>query len=213
MDAAELRQKIARLKKEKKEEEERGRLRAMEREAISEAREATRERRISGIKLGVERAKVYKALPLPRLRPRDDEEAVRREERQAEKAEAEARQRIALSQRRAEAARAAAAATKAEVEQRAESREAKRARLLAERELRKERLRPLKTIGKGVGKVVTEIVKVPIAGVQYLGRESAKYERAHPLPKTPAKPKERKRPEIDTKIELLGPSGKIDLNL
>ena len=56
MQAAELRKRIAKLKREKAAEEERMELRGMEREAISEAREATRARRISGIGLAVEKA-------------------------------------------------------------------------------------------------------------------------------------------------------------
>lgn len=220
MNATELRLRIARLKKEKKVEEERGRLRAVEREAISEAREAKRERRISGVRLGVEKAKVYKALPLPHLRPRDDEEAVQRAEKRAERAEAEASRRTALSQRRTETAASTAAAAKAEAAQKVEEKEAKRAQLLAERGLRAERTRPyreavkaLGAVGKGVGKVAVEIAKVPISGVRYLGKESAKYEREHPLPKPRERPKPQRGSEIDTGINLLGPGGKIDLTL
>lgn len=220
MDATVLRQKIARLKKEKKEEEGRGRLRVLEREAISEAREAKRERRLSGVRLGIEKAKVYKALPLPHLRARDDEEAVQQAERRAEKAEAEASKRIALSQRRTETSTATAAAAKAEAAQKIEEKEAKRALLLAKRGLRAERMQPyrqaakaLGAAGRGLGKAAVEVVKVPISGIRYLGEASAKYEREHPLPKQQERPKPRRETGIDTSINLLGPSGKIDLSL
>ena len=195
MDAAELKRKIARLKKEKKEEEERKKLRGMEREAISEAREATRERRISGIGLAVEKAKVYKALPIPHIRPRDEEERIRKAEQRAEKAEAEAARQIALSRRRTETARVRTETTKAEAAQQAAEREAKGARLLSERELRAARMRPYTEAAtkaaKVTGKVGLEAGKVGLGlgraawrGLEYLGKEGQKAPR-QPRRETP----------------------------
>ncbi len=191
MLAAELRKRIAKLKREKVVEEERMELRGLEREAISEAREATRSRRISGIGLAIEKAKVYKALPLPRIRRGDEEERIIHAEKRAEEAEAKAAKQIALSQRRTEVSRAKRESTKAEAEVRAEEREAKKARLLTERELRAERFRPYteaatKTgrvagkVGVGIGKVGIGIGKGVVKGLQKLGEEGQR-------PRTPHK--------------------------
>jgi len=185
MQAAELKKRIARLKREKVAEEERKELRGMEREAISEAREAKRARRISGIGLAIEKAKVYKALPLPRIRREDEEERVARAEKRAEEAEAKARKQIALSQRRTEVSRAKREAAKAEAEAKTEEREARKARLMTERELRAERLRPYteaaaKTgrvagkVGLELGKAGVGISKGIVKGLQKLGEEGQK---------------------------------------
>ncbi len=182
MRAEELRKRIAKLKREKKEEEERRGLRGMERVAISEAREAKRARRVAGIGLAIEKAKVYKALPLPRLRRGDEEERIARAERQAEEAETKARKQIALSQRRTEVSRAKREATEAEAHQRAEEVTEKKARLMSEKELRTERLKPYTIaaartgrvagkVGVGVGKGVLGAGKLVFRGLQKLGEE------------------------------------------
>jgi len=197
MDEAELKRKIARLKREKKEEEERRKLRGMERGAISEAREAKRERRIAGVGLALEKAKVYKALPLPRIGG-DEEERVRRAEQRAAKAEAEARRQIALSQRRTEVAESKAKATKAEAKALAAERGAEKARLLTERELRVARLKPYTEAAKAAGKVGLEVGKVGVG----LGRTAWRgLERLGEMGKeTPKRP--RREAPLDMGIDL-----------
>ena len=202
MEPKELRARIAGLKREKKAEEERRGLRRGEREAIAETREAKRERRIAGVGLAVEKAKVYKALPLPHIRPRDEEERVRQAELRAKKAEAEARRQIALSKRRREVAETKTATTKAEAEARVAEREAKKTRLLTERELRAERLKPytraatktakvIGAVGVEVGKGVIETGKLAVKGLQKLGEAGMK-------PRPPA----RREQPLDFGIDL-----------
>lgn len=224
MNAAELKKRIARLKREKEAEGERRELRGMERTAISEAREAKRARRISGIGLAIEKAKVYKALPLPRIRRGDEEERLERAEKRAEEAEAKAATQIAMSQRRTEAARARREAAEEEAKQRAAEREEKKARFLSERELRAERLKPYTRVatrtGRVAGKVSKEVGKAGLGlgkglvrGLQYLGKEGQKPRKqpTHGLgkidlglgtdePKKPERPFE--EPKIDIDIRL-----------
>ena len=217
MDAQELKRRIARLKREKKEEEERRELRGVERGAIAEAREAKRERRIAGIGLAVEKAKVYKALPLPHISRRDEEERVRRAEERAEKAEAKATREISMSERRMAATRAKSEAAEAERKQRAEETESRKARMLTERELRAERMRPYReaasrtakgvgVVGRETGKVAIGLAKIPVGIIKQLGEESRKYAEAHPESKQAARKPERgepyKEPPLDFGIDL-----------
>ncbi len=217
MKVEELRRRIARLKREKKAEEERRELRGEERVAIGEAREAKRARRVAGIGLAIEKAKVYKALPLPRIRRKDEEERLAHAERQAEEAEAKAAKQIALSQRRTEVSRTRREVAKEEAEAKAAEREARKARLLTERELRTERLRPYTEAatrtGKVVGKVGIGLGKGIIRGLQKLGEEGQKPRVPHkeaPIDfgfgegkEEPRKPKRPfKEPPIDIDIRL-----------
>ncbi len=102
MEEREIRRRIALAKKERVAEERRRGLRVDERKAIMESRTAKRERRAASFGLAFEKAKIYKALPFPRVGPRDEEEELRRSERSAKREGAKAKRQIALSQRRVE---------------------------------------------------------------------------------------------------------------